>query len=115
MEKAGTNVIFIMETADRNHLDYLGDGVIIMRNTIINDHRVRTIDIDKLRGSEIHNWRYLFTLNGGRVTVMERDHDIASIKMTPSQAPMAAGRGSFGWSEMDHLFGGAPLGFIDTA
>lgn len=110
VEKAGTNVIFIMETADRNHLDYLGDGVIIMRNTIINDHRVRTIDIDKLRGTEIRNWRYLFTLNGGRVTVMERDHDIASIKMTPSQTPVAAGRGSLGWSEMDRLFGGAPLG-----
>lgn len=112
VEKAGTNVIFVMETADRSHLDYLGDGVVILRNTVQGTNRVRMIDIEKLRGSSIRNWRYLFTLEGGRVTVMDRDLDLDGVRLPRNEQPLPAGRGSFGWTELDRLFGGAPLGSL---
>ena len=113
VEKAGTNVIFVMETVERSHLDYLGDGVINLRNVVLGDHRVRTIDIEKLRGSIISNWRYLFTLDGGRVRVMDRNLDLSTIKLDRSaKGGLVKGRSSFGWSELDRLFGGAPLGSL---
>lgn len=112
VEKAGTNVIFVMETADRSHLDYLGDGVVILRNTVQGNNRVRMIDIEKLRGSSIRNWRYLFTLEGGRVTVMDRDLDLRWIHLPINDRPLSPDQGSFGWNELDRLFGGAPLGSL---
>jgi KaiC/GvpD/RAD55 family RecA-like ATPase len=112
VEKAGTNVVFVMETSDSIHLDFLGDGVVTLRNEVIGDHRVRTIDIVKLRGSEIRNWRYLFTLEGGRVAVMDRDLDLNGLTLPRSTAEPPPGRGTLGWSEMDRLFGGAPLGSL---
>ncbi|MHC1680540.1 MAG: RAD55 family ATPase [Methanomassiliicoccales archaeon] len=112
VEKAGTNVVFVMETAERSHLDYLGDGIVVLRNTVHGSNRVRTIDIEKLRGSSIRNWRYLFTLEGGRVTVVNRDLDLRDVQLARNEQEMPAGHGSFGWSELDHLFGGAPLGSL---
>jgi KaiC/GvpD/RAD55 family RecA-like ATPase len=110
VEWRGTYVIFVMETADRSHLDYLGDGVVILRNMVQGINRVRMMDIEKLRGSPIGNWRYLFTLEGGRVTVMDRDLDMRGIQLPRDDRPLPPGRGSFGWNELDRLFGGAPLG-----
>lgn len=112
VEKAGTNVVFVMETAERSHLDYLGDGIIVLRNAEHGDNRVRTMDIEKLRGSSINNWRYLFTLEGGRVTVMKRDLDLRGVTLVRGQHTLPDNRGSFGWSELDRLFGGAPLGSL---
>jgi KaiC/GvpD/RAD55 family RecA-like ATPase len=112
VEKAGTNVVFVMETAERSHLDYLGDGIVVLRNTVHGNNRVRTIDIEKLRGSSIHNWRYLFTLEGGRVTVVDRDLDLNGLELSKNDKELPAGRGSFGWLELDRLFGGAPLGSL---
>lgn len=112
VEKAGTNVVFVMETAERSHLDYLGDGIVVLRNSMHGSNRVRTIDIEKLRGSSIRNWRYLFTLEGGRVTVMDRDLDLRGFQLTRGAGDLPPGRGSFGWSELDRLFGGAPLGSL---
>ena len=112
VEKAGTNVIFVMETAERNHLDYLGDGIIVLRNSVHGNNRIRTIEIEKLRGSSIRNWKYLFTLEGGRVTVVGRDLDLRGLRLSTNPMELPAGRGSFGWSELDRLFGGAPLGSL---
>jgi len=112
VEKAGTNIIFVMETAEKSHLDYLGDGIVILRNSMHGNNRVRTMDIEKLRGSSINNWRYLFTLEGGRVTVMDRDLNLQDARFARNDSAAPAGRGSFGWSELDRLFGGAPLGSL---
>jgi len=112
VEKAGTNVIFVMETAERSHLDYLGDGIVLLSNSVHGNNRVRTMDIEKMRGSSIRNWRYLFTLEGGRVTVMKRDLDLRDCLLTGEGTELPAGRGSFGWSELDSLFGGVPLGSL---
>ncbi len=112
VEKAGTNVVFVMETAERSHLDYLGDGIVVLRNSEHGSNRVRTLDIEKLRGSSIRNWRYLFSLEGGRVTVVDRDLDLRGVRLARNEGELPADRGSFGWSELDRLFGGAPLGSL---
>lgn len=112
VEKAGTNVIFVMETAERSHLDYLGDGIVILRNALQGEDRVRTIDIEKLRGSSIRNWRYLFTLDGGRMTVIARDVDLEGPLLPRSDEALPPDKTSLGWRELDRVFGGAPLGSL---
>jgi len=112
VEKAGTNVVFVMETSDRSHLDYLGDGIVVLRNSAHADHRIRSMEIQKLRGSPIRNWKYLFTLDGGRLKVMNKDLDLSGVRLPPSENGISPGRGSFGWSEMDRIFGGAYLGSL---
>ncbi|MCE5260459.1 MAG: hypothetical protein LLG21_00570 [Euryarchaeota archaeon] len=110
VEKADTNAVFVMETADHSHLDYLGDGIVVLRNPVQGNDRVRTMEIEKLRGSSIRNWRYLFTLEGGRVTVMGRDLALGDVRLTRGDGLPLPGRGSFGWSELDRVFGGVPTG-----
>lgn len=112
VEKAGSNVIFVMETSERSHLDFLGDGVLVLKHLALGNQRLRAMDIEKLRGSEIRNWRYLFTLEGGRVTVIARDLDLETLSLARPEEEVPMGRCSFGWSEMDRLFGGMPLGSL---
>lgn len=112
VEKAGANIVLVMETADRSPLDYLGDGVIVLRNSVQGDHRMRSLEIQKLRGAAIRNWKYLFTLDDGRLTVMERDLDLVGALLTPSEEELPSERCSFGWSEMDRLFGGVGAGSL---
>ncbi len=112
VERADTNAIFVMETADHSHLDYLGDGIVVLRNPVHGNDRVRTLEIEKLRGSSIRNWRYIFTLEGGRVTVMGRDLALDGIRLIKGDAPLPPERCSFGWSELDRVFGGVPTGSL---
>jgi len=113
VERADTNAVFVMETADHSHLDYLGDGIVVLRNPVQGNDRVRTMEIEKLRGSSIRNWRYLFTLEGGRVTVMGRNLALGDVRLTKGEGLLPPGRGSFGWSELDEGVRGRPNRFHD--
>lgn len=60
-----TNIAVIMETFEPNQLDYLADGVITLNQQIIDDSRIREIQLNKLRGTEIKMPTYLFSLYEG--------------------------------------------------
>ena len=70
VEGCGTNVVYVLETPDPL-LDYLGDGVVYMSLDNSTGRRIRLLDLLKLRGCEIRQPRYVYTLLGGRVRTFE--------------------------------------------
>ncbi|MDH4123898.1 MAG: hypothetical protein OEV21_07445, partial [Thermoplasmata archaeon] len=70
VEGVGTNVVYILETPDPL-MDYLGDGVVYLSLVRQGERRIRIIDILKLRGCEIRQPQYVYTLLGGRVRTFE--------------------------------------------
>ena len=60
-----TNMAIIMETPLKNPLDYLADGVIALKVNTFEERRIREMQLNKLRGTEIKQPGYLFTLDEG--------------------------------------------------
>lgn len=67
-EKTATNMLFVTETDEENRLDYLTDGVIRLEREIINGRLVRKVYLEKVRGEQIEQPYYLFTLKDSRFT-----------------------------------------------
>jgi KaiC/GvpD/RAD55 family RecA-like ATPase len=99
VEGKGANLLYVLENSDQG-LDYLGDGVVIVSRGEFNRRRVREIDILKLRGCEIAQPKYLFTLKGGRIQTFAYAPDQPS----PAQA---------GWSSVQDNDGRVSSGLID--
>jgi len=70
VESVGSNIVYVLETPDPL-LDYLGDGVIYLCLNNSTGRRIREMDILKLRGCEIKQPKYVYTLLGGRVRTFE--------------------------------------------
>ena len=66
VEGYGANVLFVLENTNID-LDYLGDGVLNFSFTDYNRRRIRELEILKLRGCEIQQPKYIFTLDKGRI------------------------------------------------
>jgi KaiC/GvpD/RAD55 family RecA-like ATPase len=70
VEGVGSNMVYVLEMPDPL-LDYLGDGVIYLSVNSTTGRRIRELDILKLRGCEIRQSKYVYTLLGGRVRTFE--------------------------------------------
>ncbi len=70
VEGCGTNIVYVLETPDPL-LDYLGDGVVYLSLNSTTGRRIRELDLLKLRGCEIRQPKYVYTLLGGRVRTFE--------------------------------------------
>lgn len=61
-----TNLIMVVEKEKKTGLDHLVDGIVSLKWEEKDGEWYREIYLDKLRGTEILQHKYLFTLNGGR-------------------------------------------------
>jgi len=114
VEQSGTNVVYVMETWKDTSLDYLGDGVVILEDDEMEGRRVRRLIIEKLRGSRIDRWKYMFTLLDGRVTVFEPTPPPLTIPL-PRHEPIedpSSGKVSMGDEGFDRVFGGLSKGTL---
>jgi len=59
-------LLLVSEEPQETRMDFLVDGVVTLSKSRIEDRVIREITINKLRGGEIGQDKYLFTLNGGR-------------------------------------------------
>lgn len=112
VEHSDTNIAYVLESAGKNILDYLGDGVVSLHIDEREGRRVRSLVIEKLRGSTVQKWRYLFTLKDGRINIFEDqtyDWLIAKKKWTPLREE-DPGRISMGYASFDAVFKGFPRG-----
>ncbi|MDD1773206.1 MAG: hypothetical protein LUQ14_01105 [Methanomassiliicoccales archaeon] len=103
VEGYGANVLFVLESADPQ-LDYLGDGVLVLKSTDYQGRRIREMEISKLRGCEIGQPKYLFTLKGGKVTSFGHDFSeefSSSNAWSPIKDP--SDRVSWGIKDLDRL------------
>ncbi len=69
--KTNTNMIFVSEASENQRLDYLTDAVVRLERGIVKDRLVRKLYLEKLRGGEIKQPFYLFSLKNGRFTIFE--------------------------------------------
>ncbi len=63
--------IIITEKAEKTALDYICDGVVTLKRKLIEGRIFREMIIEKLRGVEIHNPIYYYTLYEGRFQYFE--------------------------------------------
>jgi len=72
LEGTGARMILVSERPETNTtLDQLADAILVLHQNVIDDRRVREMEIRKLRGVPIRQERYLFTLAGGRLRYLE--------------------------------------------
>ncbi len=72
LEDTQARMILVSERPETDTtLDQLADAIIVLHQKLIEDRRVREMEIRKLRGIPIRQERYLFTLAGGRLQYLE--------------------------------------------
>ncbi|MHA1248398.1 MAG: RAD55 family ATPase [Candidatus Helarchaeota archaeon] len=59
------NLILVVESKEL-YLDYISDGIVELRSEIYDNRRQRIVRIKKMRGVEINQPEYLFSLSSGR-------------------------------------------------
>jgi KaiC/GvpD/RAD55 family RecA-like ATPase len=114
VENSGTNVVYTLEKAGKTELDYLGDGVIQLLSEDRGGRRIRQMVVEKLRGVSVDQWKYFFTLTGGRISVLEPTWVKIPERMqkhTAHKDPNARTVSS-GNSSIDQYFGGFPKGSL---
>jgi KaiC/GvpD/RAD55 family RecA-like ATPase len=113
VEGYGSNVLFVLENSSVD-LDYLGDGVINFSCTEYNRRRLRELEILKLRGCEIGQPKYIFTLDGGRIQAFgyQRVKEFQTPKAKWKPIGDTNERVSSGITDLDATFGGLEKGSI---
>lgn len=114
VERGNANVVYILENSGETKLDYLGDGVVQFRSDEHEGRRLRVMTIEKLRGSEIRQHRYLYTLKDGRVRTFRNPPSAPRPKPRAWEPvkDLAEGVVSWGQEALDELTGGLPAGSI---
>lgn len=114
VEQSQADVLYILETGMDNKLDYLGDGVISFAKAEHKGRRLRVLNIEKLRGSEITQHKYIYTLKDGRVkTFAFRQEEMPpEIKPWKVVQDISEDVVSTGNEELDQLIGGVKKGSI---
>lgn len=101
------NLILVTESMEVTPLDYLVDGIVVLRNYEIDYRRAREIEIKKLRGIEIGQHKYPFTLGGGRFQSFKPFERRRIEKRRRAElAPNTETHLSTGISDLDKIIGG---------
>ena len=109
VETNQSKIVFVSEGPELNPLDYLVDAIVELRDEEHEGRRIRTIEWRKLRGTEIPQRKYLFTLDDGRFTICQRVIAELPRNVTPQifkPVPHSNGYYSTGSEELDQLLGG---------
>ncbi|MEM4728676.1 MAG: gas vesicle protein GvpD P-loop domain-containing protein [Thermoplasmata archaeon] len=106
VENSNARIMLVLESESRI-VDYMVDGVINMDMGEVDRRRVRECTIEKLRGEQVIQHRYLFTLESGRFRFFPSFRAPASSSPARWQpVPDAPGAFSTGNSSLDALLGG---------
>ncbi len=111
VEASGANIIFVLESND-HMLDYLGDGVVECVRVERDRRLVREMNLLKLRGCEIQQPLYLYTLRGGRFQCFGVDWDRGCVDGQWNRINDPEGRYSYGISDLDVMTGGLAPGNV---
>ncbi|OGS51369.1 MAG: hypothetical protein A3K65_00635 [Euryarchaeota archaeon RBG_16_68_12] len=108
VESGRANVVFILEDSGETKLDYLGDGVILFQAREHAGRRLRVMTIEKLRGTEVRQHKFLYTLDGARLRAFDIRPDERTgspARWTPVTDP-SKDKASTGNPALDALTGG---------
>ncbi|HIE30886.1 MAG TPA: hypothetical protein EYP67_00680 [Methanosarcinales archaeon] len=111
VEPAHTKVVIVLEKESNIELGYIADGVVSMQQKDVEGRRLRILTIDKLRGINIRQPNYLYTLNNGRFHsfgAFKVEHPIDYKPFDPT--PNTKTHYSTGNRDLDDVFGGYQVG-----
>jgi len=108
VEGSTQNVLYVLESSGETRLDYLGDGVISLLSLEHEGRRLRSMTIEKLRGQQIRQHRYLYTLDSGRLTAFDISEKPKIARPQPWRpvADLSKDAVSTGIAALDGLVGG---------
>jgi len=66
-----TRLVFVSEIMETSEMDYMADAVLVLQDDLFEGQRVRRAIWKKLRGFEIPQRSYPYTLHGGRFSMIE--------------------------------------------
>lgn len=114
VEKGHANLLYVLEGSGETKLDYLGDGVISFRSEEHAGRRLRVMTIEKLRGTEIRQHRYIYTLKDGRVRAFTNRVGAPPTREKPWEPvpDLSPTTVSWGHEALDELTGGLRAGAI---
>jgi len=114
VEGSKQNVLYVLEGSGETRLDYLGDGVVNLSASEHEGRRLRVMTIEKLRGQQVRQHKYLYTLDGGRLTAFT----LAEKERRPHPKPWkplgdpSKDDVSTGLAALDYLVGGFARGRV---
>ncbi len=114
VEGSKQNVLYVLEGSGETRLDYLGDGVLNLTSTEHEGRRLRVMTIEKLRGQQVRQHKYLYTLDSGRLEAFQISESPEAItphawKTIPDPSKEAV---STGLRALDGILGGLPRGRV---
>lgn len=112
VERGNANVVYVLESTGDTRLDYLGDGVVRFSSEEHAGRRLRVMTIEKLRGVEIRQHRYIYTLKDGRIHAFSNRPPAQLAEAGVWRPIRDPGRDSVSWghSALDELTGGLRAG-----
>ncbi len=114
VEGSKQSVVYVLEGSGETRLDYLGDGVLNLSSTEHQGRRLRVMTIEKLRGQQVGQHKYLYTLDAGRLeafAIKEGPKTTAARPWKPLPDPSKE-IVSTGMRGLDLLLGGLPRGRV---
>ena len=115
-ERAGAKFIFVGEDPTSTAIDFMVEGVVVLKDSVEDGGRFREIVLSKLHGVRIPRPSYFFTLQGGRFTSIPayspRDYEFRSPLPVSFDKPFRRVKSKVptGYGSLDsHLEGGIPL------
>jgi KaiC/GvpD/RAD55 family RecA-like ATPase len=114
-DSSRARTIFVSEEPERTTMDYLVDGMVEMKRDEQYGRIFREIEVQKLRGTLIEQHKYLYTLEGGRFTLIPPyQYSPVGKARPPEPVPDSDGYVSFGSPSLDNVFGGIRKGTTIT-
>ena len=114
VEGSKQNVVYVLEGSGETRLDYLGDGVLSLASTEHEGRQLRVMTIEKLRGQQVGQHKYLYTLDGGRLEAFEvkEPRKGASPRLWKPVSDPSKGVVSTGSRGLDGIIGGFMRGRV---
>ncbi len=114
VEASKQNVLYVLEGSGETRLDYLGDGVLNLTSTEHEGRRLRVMTIEKLRGQQVRQHKYLYTLDSGRLQAFDIAGGVEAAAPRPWKAVPDPSKAavSTGMKPLDAILGGLPKGRV---
>jgi len=108
LDKTKVSVVLVSEAEKEDSLGYLVDGVVTLERSKLEGRRMRSLEVDKLRGFRVENQYFPFSLERGRFTFMNGEYDegVPTMLKSPETIMHTTTHYSTGSRELDRLLKG---------
>ncbi len=109
VEDYDVRFVVVTERREQTDLDYLLDGVVVLRRRYHEQRVVREIELKKLRGVSIQQSRFLFTLESGKFRYLPPFNSFSAVESYSVGSPIPNPSGklfSTGNKNLDSVIGG---------